>query len=291
MSAPTLERAHSFKNTLQAESWLFRRRRDLRIGALIWGLQVIGFAYGLAFVLYSQGMGQGGDAAAAQLIPELLPENFFRTPLASLPLYGGPVMLVVGILFATSDYRWSTLSTILSRQSNRSAYFTGRAVMLLAWSGVIGVMTLVLAAISSSIVAIAHGSPAVWPSLGDIAAGLLATTFIAAAWALTGYGLGLLVRRSIIAMGIGLLWVLGLELAVRQLAAFVEAFEPLVPFLLSGATGALAVGMGNPGSGPAVTAGVVEGAGPGLGVVVLLAYPLALTTAALIAFRRRDVLD
>lgn len=275
--------------SLRAELFALRRRPGVWILGGVWALQVIVFAYVVFYVVHRV---QGPDMAPGQadgLLRQLLPESVGFKVLGSMPVYGGPVMLVIGVLIAASDYRWGTLQTILSRGGDRSGFLVGRFLGMTVVMAVIAVVSLVLSVVCSTVVAAAVGRPAVLPSVADLGVFLLAMTLVCTAWGALGFLLGQVTRNPATAIAIGLLWTLGLENGINGLAYALPALDGLRVLMLSANTGALAHALGAPTMAAGGAPGVVDIVTGPVAVATLLGYAVVALAAGLAAFRRRDI--
>ena len=122
-------------------------------------------------------------------------------------------------------------------------------------------LTLVLGAAASAVVALVEHAPMDWPGPLPVLAGFGATWLIMTAFAGLGFALGLLTRSLPAAIGIGLLWTPTVESVLSLLAGSVGFLEPLRAGLLSPSAGSLAAAVDSvTGIGTAGTPGV--GGGP-----------------------------
>ncbi|WP_129662955.1 ABC transporter permease [Phytoactinopolyspora endophytica] len=160
-----------------------------------------------------------------------------------MPVYGGPVMLIIGVLVASADYRWGTLQTILSRSGHRSGILTGRFLGLAVVMTLIAAGSLVLSIICSVVVALSTGSALTLPHVGALVGFLAAMLLITMAWSAVGFLFGVLTRNPATGIAIGLLWTLALENGLSGLACAVPALEGIRFVMLSTNTGAIAHAM------------------------------------------------
>jgi ABC-type transport system involved in multi-copper enzyme maturation permease subunit len=255
--------------------------------AAIWCAQIILFAYLVSYLIY-RFVPHLTAGQAARLHHALLPAQLGSQVLDSMPVYGGPVMLIIGALLAGGDHRWGTLRTLLARRPGRAEFLAGRAATMAAVMLAISVLSLVISGVCSTVIAVISHFPAGWPSAGSLLLHLAALWLICLAWAMTGFALAVLTRSLTAAIGIGLMWTLVVENIVAGLSASVPALAELRKGLLSAATGSLAQAL----SGSAVPSGVPGVAsvvsGP-VAALVLVLYVAAGFGAAVLVFRRRDV--
>nr|MDT0663369.1 ABC transporter permease subunit [Micromonospora sp. DSM 115978] len=267
---------------LRAELFALRRRPAVWVLAAAWTGQIICFVYLITYLVY-RALPAGPDAG--RVLVDLLPSSADRTVVGALPVWGGPVMLILGALIAGGDQRWGTPRTVLARFADRTAFLLGRflalAVVLLA----LAASTLLVAAASSAAVALVEGEALRWPGPGRFALALGSIWLIGTAWAAVGFVLALTLRNLAAAIGVGLLWTLLVENAVNGLGGLVPLFGALRTAQLSTGSGSMAAALGASGDGfgvAAVTSGPVAAA-------VLGGYVAVALFTALAVFRRRDL--
>jgi ABC-type transport system involved in multi-copper enzyme maturation permease subunit len=273
--------------TVGTELRAIRYRPGPKIMMAVWCAQIIVFAYLVSYLIY-RFVPSLSPAQAAQIHRALLPGQLATQVLDSMPVYGGPVMLIIGALVGGGDYRWGTLRTIIARYPDRTGFLLGRAGALTAVMLLISVVSLVLSGVCATIIALAGHDSAAWPSPGSLLAHLLALWLVCAAWGIAGFALAVLTRSVTAAIGIGLLWTLALENVVGALAASVPALSDVRKVLLSAATGSLAKAMSGPGA-AAGAPGVAPVVAGWVAVLILLGYVAAGIGVGLAAFTRRDI--
>ncbi|MGD0244340.1 MAG: hypothetical protein ABSB59_29015 [Streptosporangiaceae bacterium] len=273
--------------TIRTELHALRHRPGPKLMVVVWSAQIIVFAYLISYLIY-RFVPHLTTAQAAQIHRGLLPAQLDNQLLYSMPVYGGPVMLIIGALVGGGDYRWGTLRTIVARRPDRIGFVLGRAGALTVVMLLTSVSSLVISGICSTIVALADHDPAAWPPLPSLLLHLLAFWLVCAAWAMAGFALAVLTRSVTAAIGIGLMWTLALENVIGLLSSSVPVLAGVRKGLLSAATGSLAKAMGGPG---AVTGapGVAPVLGGSLAVVVLLGYIALGIGVSAVAFTRRDI--
>ncbi|MEV0615162.1 hypothetical protein AB0I81_17695 [Nonomuraea sp. NPDC050404] len=257
-----------------------RRRPAVRILAAVWLAQVVGFAYLLSYVLY-----QTAGAESGNLLPSLLPARSADYIVGSLPLWGGPVLVILGALASGTDFRTGSLVTLLPRFPDRTWFMLGRFAALVAITAGYAVLTLVVTAASSFVISLMAGEPAHWPGPVAWLRGFAAVWLVMTAFAALGYSMGVVTRSLPAAIGIGLLWTPGAENVLAMLAG---AFEPLTPLraaLLSPSAGSLAAAMTPEDGAP----GVAAISSPAVAITVLACWIVIPLLVSLAVFRRRDV--
>jgi ABC-type transport system involved in multi-copper enzyme maturation permease subunit len=275
-------------DVLRAELFGLRRRPGVWILTAVWSAQIIVFAYLVAYLVY-RFVPELTPEQAQQMRTSLLPASIGNQMLGSMPVYGGPVMLIIGALVAAGDYRWGTLRTILGRYAARTSLLLARFGAMALVFLLLSVLTLVVSALCSVVLALVEGETIVWPGPGSIALSVLALWLVCTAWGGLGFALGIVTRSIAAAIGIGLLWTLMVENLIGGLAGLLPVLETVRTVLLSAATGSLAADLGS--------STVSEGGGPGVvatmsgaaATAVLLGYVALTVLVSCAVFRRRDV--
>ncbi|MFD0599547.1 ABC transporter permease [Catellatospora coxensis] len=163
-------------NSMTAELFALRRRRAVWVLVGFWSAQILLFAYTISYVIY---LSMGADFAAGQaeaLLASLLPASVDHYIVGSMPIWGGPVMLIIGGMVSAGDYRNGTLRTILARFADRRALLLGRYAAVVLVMLIVSIISLVVGTACSTVVSLAEARPLVFPSFGQFltAAGALA---------------------------------------------------------------------------------------------------------------------
>jgi ABC-type transport system involved in multi-copper enzyme maturation permease subunit len=274
-------------NAVAAEALLMRKRLAPVIVGATWVLMVVGFAFAVPYIVYS--VLDPADASRAELLRILLPAAFASTSLSSYPLFGGAIMLILGVLVTGSEYRWRTWTARLSQGPGRVQVLLAKLVIGVMVTTVIAVVAALAAAVASAVIAAVEGRPADWPSMTSLLGSLGAAVLISAAWMSVGAALGVIFRGTTVALAVGLLWTLGLENALSGLAGVIPAIEPVRNILLGSASGSLVGSLGAPTQGDGGTPGVVDYLSAPAACLVLVAYLVVTTTAAAVLIHRRDI--
>ncbi|MBM0274990.1 ABC transporter permease subunit [Micromonospora tarensis] len=268
--------------SLRGALFTLRRRPALRVLTAVWALQIICFVYLITYIVYRSVPGESPDELR-QLLTSLLPASADRTVVGALPMWGGPVMLILGALVAGGDERWGSSRTVLARFADRTAFLLGRFLALVLVLLLLSVLTIALSALCSAAIAAAEGEAIRWPGPGRLAVALVSVWLIVTAWGAVGFTLALATRNLAAAIGIGLLWTLMVENLVNGLGAVIPLFGAVGSILLSTSSGSVAAALGASGFGvDPVTSGPVAAA-------VLAGYTVVALTTALVIFRRRDL--
>ena len=157
-----------------------------------------------------------GSAETPVSILSLYPSNFVSNAMgAGFPL-GAAMAIVLGALLAGSEYSWGTLKTVLTQGPGRLTTWTGRVIVFIAWMGIVTLVMFAVGAAYSVVIAATQSHDIVWPATIDIVKGLGAIWLILTAFGSVGLALGVLIRQSAAALGVGLVYLLSVEIiAVR----------------------------------------------------------------------------
>ena len=171
------------------------------------------FVYGIVWYLAthpSPGNQQGVS------ILTLYPDQFVNYVMGIGLLLGEAMAVVLGAVVAGSEYSWGTTKTMLTQRPGRLTNWSGRVVVFAAGLGVMAVVLFAVGAASSVVVAAFQHHAITWPAALYIAEGLGAVWLVFIANGAIGLALGVLIRHSAAALGIGLIYVLAVEvLGVR----------------------------------------------------------------------------
>jgi ABC-2 type transport system permease protein len=277
---------------LRAELFKLRRRSAVWLIGAVW--LVLTLVFGYLFPVLSDG-GEttgptGGSPAEADPIAQALPAELVSAAVSGFPMFAGALALILGVLVMGSEYGWHTVKVMFTAGPTRRAVLAGKVTALVFVMFVIVLATFAVDALAALLVAALQDSPVSWPPVGELVTGFLAGWLIVVMWAIFGMFLGVLVRGTTLAVGLGLVWTLAVETLLRLFASavgFLDAGQRLFPGTNAGALAA-AVGVppqGSPGGTPGVT-DVVSGT---QAAIVLGAYVVAFTVAAMIVLDRRDV--
>jgi ABC-type transport system involved in multi-copper enzyme maturation permease subunit len=227
-----------------------------------------------------------GDRRPVSLLI-LYPDQFVNFGMgAAFPL-GAAIAIVVGALIAGSEYSWGTMKTSLTQGPGRLTTWFGRVVVFEAWMGIIAAILFVVGAASSVVVASFQGHAITWPALIDIAKGFGTIWLVFAVNGAIGLALGTLIRSSAAALGVGLIYVLAVEvIAVRFIDSINNgAYKWIGNLFVNQNVTALTQSFTSPAFGPSVQPAIsAERA-----VVVLFAYFAGLILIAAALIRQRDV--
>lgn len=155
-----------------------------------------------------------GDRSVS--ITSLYPDQFVKSVMGAGWPDGAAMAIVLGAILAGSEYSWGTLKTLFTQGPGRLTTWTGRIVVFAAWMGVLTVVLFCIAAAYSVVIASVDDQALAWPSAEAIAKGFAAVWLILVVNGSIGMALGVLVRQSAAAVGIGVVYLLSVEIiAVR----------------------------------------------------------------------------
>lgn len=250
------------------------------------------FGYLIPYVGYRGGGGSGFAAGEtrAQLLADVLPARLVPNTLGGFPMFAGALALIIGSLVVASEYGWGTLKTIVTQRPRRLAILAAKLLAIASLILALVVVVFVLNGVWSGVIATVEDRQREWPSLFDLGRGVSAGWLVLATWALVGAALGVLLRSTSLAVGLGLVWALAVENLIRGFAGVVSFLDVLQRALPGTNAGSLVASLGaptldQPGGTPGVTA-VVAGT---QAAVVLLGYVVGLALVAGLTLQRQDV--
>ena len=111
----------------------------------------------------------GTSPREAVSILVLYPDQFVNLVMGAGYPVGAAIAIVLGALYAGSEYSWGTFKTMLTQHHGRITTWIGRVVIFELWMGIMTVVLFAAAAGSSLVVALFQGHAITWPALFDIA--------------------------------------------------------------------------------------------------------------------------
>jgi ABC-2 type transport system permease protein len=243
------------------------------------------FSYLVPYTSYLRAENEG---AAERILTNRLPEDLILNSIGGFPVFGGTILLTLGALSVGSEYGWGTLKTVLAQRPWRLSVYAGKLFAL----GVV-VLAIVLAifalgALSSSAIALSQSESREWPSLIDLTVGVASGWLILMTWCLFGVMLALVFRGTALPIGLEVVWIMGIENLIVNVAAplldFADALQKGLPEVNAGSL-VSALGGGEEITTPGLNT-VVDGT---QAVLVLVAYAIAFVLIAGFALQRRDV--
>ena len=131
--------------------------------------------------------------------------------IGGFPVFAGALALVLGALVVGGEYGWGTLKTIFTQRPGRLQVMAGQLLGAGHDAGGVG------AGIFDRVGAVrgrhraAEGEPINWPGAGDAARGLASGWLVLMVWCLAGVALAVACRSVAMPIGLGVVWVLGVE--------------------------------------------------------------------------------
>jgi ABC-2 type transport system permease protein len=279
------------RDTVRAE--LFKLSKRPAAWVLLAAAAVLNqiFSYLVPYLSYRAGDAQsfGGNIPPQEVLASTMPDQLVINTIGGFPVFAGALALVLGALMFGGEYGWGTVKTMLSQRPGRSAVLGGQLVALaFAMLVCVGVL-FALSAASTTAIALVENQAMHWPSVAAVVQGFGAGWLILVVWGSLGAVLGVALRGVALPIGLGVVWVLGIENLVSAMASNVlTALRPLRDVLPGVNAGSLVSAVmpdrviDPP---PGVTASVTELRA----VVTLLCYLVAAAALATWTTRRRDV--
>jgi ABC-2 type transport system permease protein len=232
---------------------------------------------------------QGLDPQA--VLAGVLPGELVPTTLGGFPVFVGALVLILGALAAGSEYGWGTMQTALTQRPGRLAVYGGKLLALAASTLFIVLVTFALNGIVAGVLATVESRPLDYPSLAELARGVGSGWLIMGMWSVLGALAGFAFRGVALPVGLGVVWVLGVENLVSAVAdGLLTSLQPLrdlMPGVNAGSlVWSLAPGGGSGGEAPP---GVVDAVTGGRAALSLALYVAAFAAAGAWLVRRRDV--
>ena len=149
-------------------------------------------------------------------IASLYPDQFVNHAMgAGFPL-GAAIAIVLGAIVAGSEYSWGTLKTLFTQGPGRLTTWWGRVLVFTAWMAILTAILFASGAAYSVVIAASNSHAVVWPAAADIVKGFGAVWLILTVNGALGMAIAVLVRQSAAAIGIGVVYLLSIEIiAVR----------------------------------------------------------------------------
>jgi ABC-type transport system involved in multi-copper enzyme maturation permease subunit len=249
------------------------------------------FGYVIPYLSYRS----GSDAPMTdgqtpeQLLSGTLPAEVVTNTTSAFPVFAGALALVLGALVSGTEFTGDTVKTLFTQGPRRAAVFGAQVVALVVAAGVGVLVLFATCAASGAGIALAEEQPMDWPTLAALASGLGSGWLVMAMWATIGAALGVLLRSVALPIGLGVVWILGIENLISAVAGTsLDALKPLRDVLPGVNAGSLIVSVIPAQAGP-LPPGVQDAVGGGRGLVTVAAYVLVAAVAMVAVVRRRDV--
>ncbi len=237
-------------------------------------------------VPYAGYLSADSERAAEQILARTMPENLISNSIGGFPLFAGALALTLGAISIGSEYGWGTLKTVLTQRPRRLSVYAGQLLALAFAVFAIVLVIFAFGALTSSAISLSQSKAMEWPSLMDLAQGFASGWLILMTWCLLGAMLAFVFRGMALPIGLGVVWILGVEnLIVNVAAALLDFADTLQKGLPGVNAGSLVSALGAGNSTPGVNS-VVDGT---QATLVLIAYVIVFALIAGFALQRRDV--
>lgn len=254
-----------------------------------WVLLIVALVLSQVFnylVPYAGYLTAENERAAEQILESTMPENLISNSIGGFPLFAGALALTLGAISVGSEYGWGTLKTMLIQRPRRLSIYAGELLALAIAVLAIVLSIFVFGALTSYAIATSQSESMAWPSLAELAQGVASGWLILMTWCLLGVMLAFVFRGMALPIGLGVVWILGIEnLIVNVAAALLDFAETLQKGLPGVNAGSLVSALGGRNDTPGVNT-VVDGT---QATLVLIAYVVVFALIAGFALQRRDV--
>ncbi len=248
------------------------------------------FAYLIPYLGYRGGGSDMLDGSTPQqILASTLPAQLVANTIGGFPVFAGALALVLGALMFGGEYGWGTIKTLFTQRPGRVSVLAGQfAALAVALTVAVAIM-FGFGAITSTAIAVGENESMAWPSVLDLLQGFAAGWLILLMWACLGVVLGVVLRGVALPIGLGVVWVLGIENLVSAMAgSMLSALEPLRDVLPGVNAGSLVSAVIPPGMVEAPP-GVSTSVDGGRALITLTSYVLVCVAVAIWSSRRRDV--
>jgi len=248
------------------------------------------FGYLIPYLGYVSGDTSFMEGVGRQeVLDSILPDQLVTNTIGAFGVFIGALALVFGALVAGSEHGWGTQKTLLTQGPGRVSMMLGQFLaMVVAALGAVVALFLFGAAATAAIAA-AEGRAFDFPGPAALAEGAASGWLILVMWAVLGGFLATVLRSVALPIGLGVVWVLGLENLVSALAtSTLSALEPLRDVLPGVNAGSL-IGAVVPSRAADMPPGVNDVVGGGRALLTLGCYVAVCAAVAVWAHRRRDV--
>lgn len=250
------------------------------------------FGYLIPYLSYAGGdSGPMEGASKESILASTLPDQLVSNTLGGFPVFAGALALVFGALVFGGEYGWGTVKTVLTQRPGRTAVIGGQFVALTVATAVGVLILFALGSLSSMGIALAQDRSIDFPSLGDLALGYGGGLAIMLMWASLGALMGVLLRGVALPIGLGVVWVLGVENLITGVSSSVlTALQPLRDVLPGVNAGSLASAVmpARP-TGIDAPPGMNSYVADGRALVTVACYVAVCLAVAMWSYRRRDV--
>lgn len=147
--------------------------------------------------------------------------NSLRQTLGILNGPGGAIGLILGGLAAGSEYSWGTMKTLFTQRPGRLTVLAAKVFGVAVTLAVVVLLLFAAGMGTSYVLTTVDGAATTWPGWKDIGRALAAAWLVTGVWTAIGFALATSFRSTALAIGIGLVYMLLLEvLVINILSAF-----------------------------------------------------------------------
>ncbi|MGH3471617.1 MAG: ABC transporter permease subunit [Nocardioidaceae bacterium] len=198
------------------------------------------FSYLIPYISYVSGGGPAKGVKPPQYLVSTLPAQLVDNTISGFPVFIGALAVVFGALMFGGEYGWNTVKTQLTQRPTRLVVLAGQLVALAASVLVSVVVLLAVGAVTSTAIAAGQGRAMNWPWFGVIVAGVGAGWLVLMTWAALGAVMGVAMRGVALPIGLGVVWVLGIENLIAAMAdSVLTGLQPLRDVLPGSSSGSL----------------------------------------------------
>lgn len=273
----------------RAELLKLRKRPTTWVLLAAWLVLFLLFNYALPYASHLTA-GTAAGAAGPGALGAALPDQLVGNVLGGVPIFAGAIALIFGALTVGSEYAWGTVKTVLLQRSGRLRVLGGAVLAIATALLAVLLVSFAVGAAVSAAIATVEAQPLDWPGATDVARGLAAGWLVATTWAMFGVGLAVGFRSVAVPVGLGVVWVLGVENLITNAAeSLLTALRPLRDVLPGANAGSLVAALTDAGRVGDAPPGVVAAVSSGRATVTLVAYLVGFAVLAAVVLRRRDV--
>jgi ABC-2 type transport system permease protein len=237
-------------------------------------------------VPYAGYLSADNERAAEQILARTMPENLISNSIGGFPLFAGALALTLGAISVGSEYGFGTLKTMLIQRPRRLSFYAGELLALAVAVLAIVLSIFTFGALTSYAIATSQSESIDWPSLAELTRGVASGWLILMTWCLLGVMLAFIFRGMALPIGLGVVWIMGVENLIVNVAAALLDFAEMLQKALPGVNaGSLVSALGGENDTPGVNT-VVDGT---QATLVLIAYVVVFALIAGFALQRRDV--
>lgn len=272
---------------------LFKLRKRPAVWTLLAAAVVLNqiFGYVVPYMSYTSGDENGfiGDVPSEAILAGMMPDQIVANTLGAFPVFAGALALVLGALAAGGEYGAGTVKTLLTQRPGRLPVAAGQLGALVV-AVAVGVATLFVTGLASAVgVGLLEGVSLPWPSVQEAAAGYGAGVLIMSMWALLGAMLGATMRSVALPIGLGVVWILGVELLVSSMASLLSGLQTVREILPGVNAGSVVSNWLDENLGEAPP-GVESVVSFDRGLLTLTLYLAVAAAVTVVVSKRRDVL-